>query len=86
MDGYPHNGYLTDMDTDTDTRQIFIQRIGYGGATTRTLPVPLTSLISHDSVGAMYVIQVPIFIFLTQIESQFCLKLNNVGPIQNWTK
>jgi len=38
--GYLHNGYPTDM--GTGTRQIFIQRVGYGGATTRTLP--LTSL------------------------------------------
>jgi len=42
IDGYPHNGYPTDM--DTGTRQIFIQQIGYEGATTRTLPAPLTSL------------------------------------------
>jgi len=40
--GYPHSGYPTDM--GTGTRQIFIQRIGYGGATIRTLPTPLTSL------------------------------------------
>jgi len=40
--GYPHNGYPTDMYTDTG--QIFIQQVGYGGAATRTLPVPLTSL------------------------------------------
>jgi len=43
IDGYPHNGYLTDMGTGTG--QIFIQRVGYEGATTRTLPAPLTSLI-----------------------------------------
>jgi len=43
LDGYPHNGYLTDMDTSTE--RIFIQRVGYGGATTRTLPIPLTSLV-----------------------------------------
>jgi len=42
--GYPHNGYPTDM--DTDTRQIFIQ---YVGAITRTLPTPLTSLSSYIS-------------------------------------
>jgi len=41
IDGYPHNGYPTDMGTGTG--QIFIQRVGYGGATTRTLPAPLTS-------------------------------------------
>jgi len=40
--GYPHNGYLTNM--STDTRRIFIQRVGYGGATTRTLTALLTSL------------------------------------------
>jgi len=40
--GYPQNGYPTDMDTGTG--QIFIQRVGYVGATTRTLPAPLTSL------------------------------------------
>jgi len=40
--GYPHNGCPTDM--STGTRQIFIQRVGYRGATTRTLPAPLTSL------------------------------------------
>jgi len=34
--GYQHNGYPTDM--GTGTRQIFIKWIGYGGATTRTLP------------------------------------------------
>jgi len=42
--GYPHNGYPTDM--GTGTRQIFIQRVGYGGATTRTLPALLTSLVT----------------------------------------
>jgi len=30
---------------DTGTGRIFIQRVGYGGATTRTLPTPLTSLL-----------------------------------------
>jgi len=40
--GYPHNGYPTNMDTG----QIFIPRIGYEGATTRTLPALLTSLIT----------------------------------------
>jgi len=43
VDRYPHNGYPTNMGTDTG--QIFIQRVGYGGATTRTLPAPLTSLV-----------------------------------------
>jgi len=41
--GYPHNGYLTDMGTGTG--QIFIQWVGYEGATTYTLPAPLTSLV-----------------------------------------
>jgi len=39
IDGYPHNGYSTDMGMGTG--QIFIQRVRYGGATTRTLPAPL---------------------------------------------
>ena len=47
IDGYPHNGYLTDMGTGMG--QIFIQRVGYGRTTTRTLPAPLTSL--HESRG-----------------------------------
>jgi len=47
IDGYPHNGYPTDM--DMGTWQIFIQRVGYGGATTRTLPAPLTSLVRPKS-------------------------------------
>ena len=42
IDGYPHNRYPTDMGMGTG--QIFIQRVGYGGATTRILPAPLTSL------------------------------------------
>jgi len=41
--GYQHNGYPTDI--GTGTRHIFIQRVGYGGATTRTLPASLTFLI-----------------------------------------
>jgi len=36
--GYPHNGYLTNMGT-------IMGQIGYVGATTRTLPVPWTSLL-----------------------------------------
>jgi len=44
IDGYPHNGYLTDINTGTG--RIFIQRVRYGRATTRTLPVPLTSLVT----------------------------------------
>ena len=51
IDGYPHNGYPTDMGTGTG--RIFIQRIGYGGATTRTLPAPLTSLVV-DQVSKCY--------------------------------
>ena len=43
IDGYPYNGYPTDM--GTGTWQIFIQRVRCGGATTRTLPAPLTSLV-----------------------------------------
>jgi len=42
IDEYLHNGYPTDM--EMSTRQIFIQRVGYGGTTTRPLPIPLTSL------------------------------------------
>jgi len=41
--GYPHNGYPTDMGLGMG--RIFIQQIGYGGATTRTLLAPLTSLV-----------------------------------------
>jgi len=40
--GYPHNGYLMDMVTGMGC--IFIQQVGYEGATTRTLPAMLTSL------------------------------------------
>jgi len=51
--GYPHNGYSTDM--GTGTWHIFIQRVGYGGVTTRTLPAPLTSLILGDvELSKMY--------------------------------
>ena len=42
IDGYPHNEYPTNMGMGTG--QIFIQRVGCGGTTTRTLPAPLTSL------------------------------------------
>jgi len=42
INGYPHNRYPTNMGTGTG--RIFIQRVGYGGATTRTLPASLTSL------------------------------------------
>jgi len=52
IDRYPHNEYPTDMDMGTG--QIFIQRVGYGGATTRTLPAPLTSLgIMNKYVGLL---------------------------------
>jgi len=44
--GYPHNGYPTDM--NMGIRQIFIQWVGYEGATTCTLPAPLTSLDSSE--------------------------------------
>ena len=40
---YPYNGYPMDMGTGTG--HIFIQQVGYGGATSRTLPAPLTSLL-----------------------------------------
>ena len=46
---YPHNGYLTDIDTSTE--HIFIQRVRYERATTYTLPVrtPLTSLVTTEN-------------------------------------
>ena len=34
---------------DTSTGWTFIQRVGYEGATTRTLPVPLTFLVFTDN-------------------------------------
>jgi len=49
IEGYPHNGYPTDIGTGTG--QIFIQQVGYGGATTRTLPAPLTSLSATSLRG-----------------------------------
>jgi len=42
IDGYPHNGYPTDMGMGTG--RIFIQQVGYEGTTTRTLPALLTFL------------------------------------------
>jgi len=51
--GYPHNGYPTDMGTGTG--QIFIQQVGYGGATTRTLPAPLT-FIFPGILNAFFII------------------------------
>ena len=45
---YPHNGYShTDMGR---VRDKYIQRVGYEGATTRTLPAPLTSLCTSASL------------------------------------
>ena len=38
----------------TGTRQIFIQRVGYAGATTHTLPAPLTSLLVHGGGNVAY--------------------------------
>jgi len=32
----------------TGTGRIFIQRVGYKGTTTRTLPAPLTSLVERE--------------------------------------
>ena len=52
IDRYPHNGYPTNMGMGTG--RIFIQRVGYEGATTRTLPAPLTSL------GISIIISVPV--------------------------
>jgi len=49
IDGYPHNEYPTDMGMGTG--RIFIQRIGYEGATTHTLSAPLTSLTVRDLGG-----------------------------------
>jgi len=45
--GYAHNGYPTDMGTG----QIFIQLVGYGRATTRILPVLLTSLSTTITIS-----------------------------------
>ena len=41
--------HITDTHTDMgmDTHQIFIQRIGYERVSTRILPIPLTSLLTH---------------------------------------
>jgi len=68
IDEYPHNGYPTYMGTGTG--RIFIQRVGYGGATTRTLPVPLTSLVT----GNFYNIN---FLFLEKhlIEEACCITM-----------
>jgi len=51
--GYSHNKYVMDM--GTGTRRIFIQRIGYGGATTCTLPAPLTSLLEAACISPILV-------------------------------
>jgi len=54
IDGYPYNGYPMDMGTGTG--RIFIQRVGYEGATTRTLRAPLTSLnITIEIVLQIYI-------------------------------
>jgi len=42
---YPHNGYTTD--TDTGIGWIFIQRVGYEGATTHTLVVGCLTFSLH---------------------------------------
>jgi len=41
---YPLDGYPTNIGMGTG--RIFIRQVGYGGTTTRTLPAPLTSLVS----------------------------------------
>ena len=46
--GHSHDRYPTDMGTGMG--RIFIQRVGCGGATTRTLPAPLTFLVPSLSV------------------------------------
>jgi len=43
---YPY--IFVDIKKLCGTEHIFIQWIGYGGTTTRTLPAPLTSLIIRD--------------------------------------
>jgi len=43
------------LDMDTGTGQIFIQRVGYGGATTHTLPAPLTSLGTYLGMAKILV-------------------------------
>jgi len=58
--GYPHNGYLTDMDIGTG--RIFIQRVGYEGATTRTLPAPLTSLLRSFLLSLLKTLLVATFL------------------------
>jgi len=55
IDGYPHNGYPADMDTGTG--RIFIQRVGYGRATTHTLPAPLTSLYVLYVINSEYIVK-----------------------------
>jgi len=46
------------MDIGMDTRQIFIQRIGYRRAITRTLPALLTSLIIMTFKLLSYIIHI----------------------------
>jgi len=48
IDGYPHNGCLTDMNTDTE--RIFILRIRYEGVTTRILPALLIFLYTRVGI------------------------------------
>ena len=48
IDGYPHNGYPMDMGTGTVRDEYLFSK--YGGATTRTLPAPLTSLVRGSEV------------------------------------
>jgi len=44
--GYPHNGYLTNI--DTGTRHIFIQRVGYGELLSIPKHVKVSQLGSHE--------------------------------------
>jgi len=55
IDGYPHNGYPMDMGMGMGTGRIFIQRVEYGGATTRTLLAPLTSLATTPVCTIFYI-------------------------------
>jgi len=69
---YPHNGYPMDMGTGTG--RIFIQQVGYGGATTRTrtLPAPLTSLnVSLEcwlGIGVKHVAFLELWLRMTSLE------------------
>jgi len=46
--GYLHNRYSHDI--GTSTRQIFIQRVEYGGPTTCIILAPLTSIVINSTV------------------------------------